>query len=161
MKLSIQFLLTTTILFGIVACSDDDSNEEQSNFTSQRLQFEILYQNENGVLGAVDDSTFVISNTQDWQQFLDDFNGGTTPPLRSDNFTRTNIDFNSHQMVVAIDSTRPSSGYSITIDSVVERSANIEVYLNRDTSGGPADIVLIPFIIAEIPASSKPVVFEN
>jgi hypothetical protein len=158
MKKKIPQNVITTLFLAIliVGCSDDNSNEPQSNFVNQQLPYNIIY--DYSQIGAPphQDSTFVISTEAEWQSFLT----SNSPFLRTDRFTTTNINFLVDQVVVAIDSTRFSDGYIIRIDSIVERQNDIAVYLKR-TGGGPGDIVVTPIVIAAITANPKPVTFEN
>jgi hypothetical protein len=104
--------------------------------------------------GTAVQSNSVISNQTDWQSLMDQLTTENTAT-----FTETNIDFNNFQLIVSIDSTRPNTGYSIDISSVIENPSNITVTINSVNSGSGFSVLCRPFEIVKIPKSTKPVVF--
>jgi hypothetical protein len=81
-------------------------------------------------------------------------------PANTNTFTETNIDFNNFQLLVAIDTERPDSGYSINISNITENETNITATVTSENSGSGFFVLSRPYHIVKIPRSTTPVIFQ-
>jgi len=163
MKFPTRFILTILVLIGFIACSDDDSNRIPTVLQSQQLQVDTIYKSlDDGELFQ-DQDFGIIQDDATWQQFLIEYNNGrTTPPLGSDRFSTTQIDFTQNLVMVLRDSIRSGHWYTIEVDSVVEYQTDVKVFLNRYRLDRPGPLFFSkPQYIGQIEDVGKPVVFKN
>jgi hypothetical protein len=163
-KKHVHNVLTTIFLaILIVACSEDDPEPAPTAFQPQHIAVDTIYQSlDDGEL-LPDQDFRIIEDDATWQQFLTEYNNGrTTPPLGSDRFNTTQIDFTQNLVFVLRDSLRPSHWFAIDVDSVIEYQSDVKVFLNRYEVVRPGPTFFSkPLFIGQMPDVGKPVVFEN
>ena len=143
-------LILSFILLLTISCSrnsDDNSN------TPQSITPILIGKGINS--GTAVQSNSVITNQSDWLLLMNQLT-----PENTNNFTETNIDFNNFQLIAIIDGTRPDSGFSINISSVIENATNITATINSVNNGSGFTVLSQPFEIIKITKSTKPVVFQ-
>jgi hypothetical protein len=147
-----KMLILSFILLLTVSCSknDEDTSVEPQVITPDlvakgHLNNNTIYTRQN----------IIISNNNDWQTLLSNFN--SIDNKITDTFKETNIDFNTYQIVVAIDVRNSSS--SVDVANIIENVNNITVTIKNIQMGVTNDVAL-PFHIVKIQKSTKPVVFE-
>ena len=97
-----------------------------------------------------------FNNEDEWNLFLEwSLPNSSTPPSVFDN-----IDFNNDTVIVCVDYSRPTNGFSIGFNSIIEYQNEIIVSINYIDNGGIAAHPSRPFIIVKIPKTEKPIVFE-
>ncbi|HZH69591.1 MAG TPA: hypothetical protein VFD80_03985, partial [Flavobacteriaceae bacterium] len=107
----------------------------------------------------VETEDFVIYDNESWEELyetLTPYSGQTI------DFEETEIDFDAYQILASFDEVRPYPGWVIDIESVIEKTNQIDVLVKvyQDYIG------LTPWStrqihIVKIPKSDKPVVFER
>jgi hypothetical protein len=148
-------LYSLFLLLVLASCSsDDDSKIASQSISPIEIGVGTLYGN--GSENIVQQNT-VITNQADWISVVNQMDLVNNT---SSGFTELNIDFNTYQILVAFDQVRPTGGFSIAIDTVVETENSIEATVNITGPGELATMVMTqPFHIIKIPISTKPVVF--
>jgi hypothetical protein len=161
---------THTLLFSLfisaflIACSEDDPEPDPVAFQPLRLALDTIFKvDDYGDLVDPDQDFEIITTDSDWQQYLTDFNNGrTTPPLPTDVFRTTQVDFTQNLVLELKDSIRPMSKHIIAIDSVIEEQQNVRVYLHRYRGPGAAtQFSARPMFIGTTAKTGKPIIFEN
>lgn len=106
---------------------------------------------------SVDDENeyLIVTNSIHWNQLRVKANYGS--------ITDTNVDFSQYTIIGCIDSVRSTGGYSIDIISVTEKEDEIDVKVEKSSSGaGAATLALTrPFHFVKVPKISKPVEFND
>ena len=105
--------------------------------------------------GTAVKSNLIITNQVDWVQLMN-----LLTPYNTNNFTQKEIDFTRFELLVSIDGTRPSTGYSIAISKVIENRSNITATVTSTFGGSGYTIFSQPFYIVKIPKLNKPIVFQ-
>ena len=102
----------------------------------------------------------VVYNSATWNDLVTKMNSVNNV---SDEFTETNIDFNTYSVIAVFDRVQGSSGYSVEITGVLDNGSNVIVELNYSQSAGSALTVMSqPFHIVKVPVldKNKSVIFE-
>ena len=136
-----------------ISCSTNNSSQPISNFTTQTITPTFIGKGINS--GTAIQSNFVITSQVNWLLLMDSLTSANTS-----NFTETNIDFNNFQLLVAIDNTRPDTGYSINISTIIENTTTISALVTSTNNGNGFSVLSRPFYIVKIPKSTKPVLFQ-
>ena len=102
----------------------------------------------------------VVYNSATWNDLVTKMNSVNNV---SDEFTETNIDFNTYSVIAVFDRVQGSSGYSVQITGVFDNSSNVIVKLNYSQSvGNVLPVMTQPFHIVKVAAldKKKSVIFE-
>jgi hypothetical protein len=145
-----KILLIGTFIFLALSCSESD---EKRSFVPQTITPILIGQGPSS--GASSQSNSVITNQTDWLALMT-----LLTPANTNTFTETNIDFNNFQLLVAIDTERPDSGYSINISNITENETNITATVTSENSGSGFFVLSRPYHIVKIPRSTTPVIFQ-
>lgn len=147
-------ILLCSIFFVTISCRDNHDDEQLEN--KNQINFQLIGKgNLTGNYTAQQNT--VITNTTQWNNFLNQIDGQNNHP--STDFTETNIDFNQFMVIVVIDAVYPNGGYSVDIMTVDENSQNIEVDVEKLLQGNVTTVVTQPYHIVKIPKILKPVIF--
>ncbi len=149
---NMKTLILSLILLLSIGCNknDDENSFETQNITpvlvgKGHLNYNTIYAQQN----------IVISNNNDWQTLLSNFNSIDNNITAT--FTETNMDFNNYQIIVAIDVKNRST--SVDITNIIEKTSNITVTIKNVQLGITQDVAC-PFHIVKIPKTTKPFVFQ-
>lgn len=146
-------LMTTAVAvmaFLMTSCERYPKNVEYSQIAMGVL-------NGNGAEN-LESQNIVITNTMEWENLIVrmDFRNNV-----SDSFIEKNIDFDKYMVIVAIDSIRPHSSYSITINQIREFKNNIRIDIVSRKGDAGYNVIVQPFHIVKMPRHSKDVIFES
>lgn len=148
-------ILLCSIFFVTISCRDNHDDEQLEN--KNQINFQLIGKgNLTGNYTAQQNT--VITNTTQWNNFLNQIDGQNNHP--STDFTETNIDFNQFMVIVVIDAVYPNGGHSVDIMTVDENSQNIEVDVEKLLQGNVTTVVTQPYHIVKIPKILKPVIFN-
>ncbi len=151
-----KFLSITLSLFFYFSCSQKVVN---NNMETQQTIVN-LYE---GVLTGAGEEGFtkeniVIQSVEEWKSFLLKLD---TVNKVSEAF-QTNIDFSKKSVIVAIDSVRNSTGFTIKINEVLQKSNALEIVI-KQSGPKPTDMVGMaitqPIHIVTINKTDKTIVF--
>ena len=70
------------------------------------------------------------------------------------------IDFDNFIIIAVIDSVRPNSGYTISIDKVQEQKKNIQIDIVYQQGNTGYNVMNQPFYIIKIPKYNKEIIFS-
>ena len=70
------------------------------------------------------------------------------------------IDFDNFIIIAVIDSVRPNSGYTISIDKVQEQKNNIQIDIVYQQGNTGYNVMNQPFYIIKIPKYNKEIIFS-
>ena len=143
-------LILSLVLILTISCTKNENDFESQTITpvlvgKGNLNYNSIYSKQN----------IVITNSNDWQTLLTNFNSINNNISTS--FTETNIDFNSYGIIVVIDAKNSST--SVDITNIMENTSDIAVTIENLKLGVTQDVAN-PFHIVKIPKSTKPVVFQ-
>ncbi len=97
-------------------------------------------------------SHYVIEDQQEFQQVWGKIEEGSPP----------DINFENHMVVAVFQGEKPTGGFEITIESVIEANGRLQVYV-QETAPGPDDMVTqaltYPYHMVRVDAAEKPVDF--
>jgi len=136
-----HLILIIALLLTLVSCNNDDNSI---------VAHELIKAGQISLTSPVPQSTSVKSQAE-WDQLSN---------LFYENYSE-NVDFNTHQLIIAFDEPRPDGGYSILIKSVTENNKNIIAKLKLHQSELATMMPIQPFCIVKIPKSNKPTIFMN
>jgi len=97
----------------------------------------------------------VIRNAAEWQNLLSAMNSYNNI---SESFAETDIDFEKFQLIVIIDSIRPSLS-EINITKIIENKSDLSVYVEKIPY--EATVITQPFCIVKIGKTNKNITFIN
>ncbi|WP_075341306.1 protease complex subunit PrcB family protein [Tenacibaculum agarivorans] len=146
--------LALTLLF-YVSCAQKVVN----NTTNEQLVVQNVYQ---GVMAGMEDGgekeNFVIQSVKEWKVFLAKLD---VMYKISEEF-ETTIDFSKKSVIVAIDSVRNTTGYTIKINEVLSKNKTLDIVIKR-TGPKPTDMVGMaitqPIHIITINKTDKKIIF--
>jgi len=146
--------LALTLLF-YVSCAQKVVN----NTTNEQLVVQNVY---HGVMTGMEEGgekeNFVIQSVKEWKIFLDKLD---VMHKVSEEF-ETTIDFSKKSVIVAIDSVRNTTGYTIKINEVLSKNKTLDIVIKR-TGPKPTDMVGMaitqPIHIITINKTDKKIVF--
>ena len=99
----------------------------------------------------------VIKTPQEWNDLLNAMNSVNN---MSDNFTETDIDFNSYLVIAVFDEVRGNSGCCINIANIIEYADSIVADVHSYIATSGFDVMNQPYYIAKIPVTNKNIVFN-
>lgn len=154
-----KIFLMAILSMVLINCNNDD-NEEQV-FTPQVITPILIAQGDGGGISIPDMNPYnnYFNNENDWDYFISNhfyaynYNPSYYPEME-------NIDFSNDTVIVCVDYSRPTNGFSIGFNSIIEYQNEIIVSINYIDNGGVAAHPSRPFIIVKIPKTEKPIVFE-
>jgi hypothetical protein len=137
-------------LFFMLSCNNDNDSCFQSTeiiFTEIGRGF--TEQNDNLA------KNLIITTETEWNIFLD-----YLPSEFVDNFNEININFNEFIIIAVITENQPNTGYSVSINEIIENKNSINVFSEIQYTGSGYTRIVQPFHIVKIPSTSKEIVFE-
>ncbi|MDY0089590.1 MAG: protease complex subunit PrcB family protein [Flavobacteriaceae bacterium] len=141
----------------LVSCNNDDNGKQ--SFIPQTITPVLIALSD--LLGVAifsipdeDQYNNYFNNENDWENFLNNNSALSFYPEIG------NIDFNNDIVIVCVDYTKPTFGYSIGFNSIIEYENEVIVSIKYEGNGGVATMPSRPFIIVKIPKTEKPIVFE-
>lgn len=102
-------------------------------------------------------NNIVINSDPEWNGFISNMNN---PNNLSMTFSETNIDFNNFTIIAVFDQPRPTGGYEITINNIIENYDNVTVNIIHNGNGDATQMPTHPYYIVKTPKITKPVVFQ-
>ncbi len=150
-------LLPAVLLLFIVALSG--CNGSEPNFPIN-IEYSTVGKGELYGNGAenLKPQTIVITNSIEWENLIVQMDSHNNV---SDSFIEKNIDFDKYMVIVAIDSIRPHSGYSINIDKIQEFKNKVQADIIYEQSEAGYSVMTQPFIIVKTSKYSKEVIFTS
>ena len=99
----------------------------------------------------------VIKNAAEWQNLISSMDSHSNT---SNSFVEKKIDFDNFIIIAVIDSVRPNSGYTISIDKVQEQKKNIQIGIVYQQGNTGYNVMNQPFYIIKIPKYNKEIIFS-
>jgi len=151
----------------LISCGNDDNNvtnnNEPTTFDPQNVEFTLIVKDEGSVSRQNQESIFlngrqniVFYSVSEWELFLEEFSD-----YELDSFTEINIDFETNQIIVAIDEIKFSGGWSVEITTITEFENEIMANVVYSYIGNDTQVMSQPYHIVKIPKLDKPVVFDT
>ena len=134
----------------MLCCNNDNDSNYQSTkiiFTEIGLGFTEL--NDNLA------QNLIIATETEWNILLDNL-----PSEFVDNFNEININFNEFIIIALITENQPNTGYSVSINEIIENKNSINVFSEIQYVGSGYTAIVQPFHIVKIPSTNKEIVFE-
>ena len=134
----------------MLCCNNDNDSNYQSTkiiFTEIGLGFTEL--NDNLA------KNLIIATETEWNILLDNL-----PSEFVDNFNEININFNEFIIIALITENQPNTGYSVSINEIIENKNSINVFSEIQYVGSGYTAIVQPFHIVKIPSTNKEIVFE-
>ena len=134
----------------MLCCNNDNDSNYQSTkiiFTEIGLGFTEL--NDNLA------QNLIIATETEWNILLDNL-----PSEFVDNFNEININFNEFIIIALITENQPNTGYSVSINEIIENKNSINVFSEIHYIGSGYAAIVQPFHIVKIPSTNKEIVFE-
>ena len=134
----------------MLCCNNDNDSNYQSTkiiFTEIGLGFTEL--NDNLA------QNLIIATETEWNILLDNL-----PSEFVDNFNEININFNEFIIIAVITENQPNTGYSVSINEIIENKNSINVFSEIQYKGSGYTRIVQPFHIVKIPSTNKEIVFE-
>ena len=140
-------------IFLATSCSGDDDNQTAQSTTVTFTEIGKGVLEGNGEEGIIQ-SNMVINNITDWQNLITQMNSFNNV---TDNFSETNIDFSTHQIIAIFKEVKPTN-CEVEISSITENDNNLSVSVVETEYD--FTVVTQPFHIVKIPITDKPIEFE-
>ena len=134
----------------MLCCNNDNDSNYQSTkiiFTEIGLGFTEL--NDNLA------QNLIIATETEWNILLDNL-----PSEFVDNFNEININFNEFIIIAVITENQPNTGYSVSVNEIIENKNSINVFSEIHYVGSGYTRIVQPFHIVKIPSTNKEIVFE-
>jgi hypothetical protein len=97
----------------------------------------------------------IIATETEWNILIDNL-----PSEFVDNFNEININFNEFIIIAVITENQPNTGYSVSVNEIIENKNSINVFSEIQYTGSGYTRIVQPFHIVKIPSTSKEIVFE-
>ena len=97
----------------------------------------------------------IITTETEWNILMDNL-----PSEFVDNFNEININFNEFIIIAVITENQPNTGYSVSVNEIIENKNSINVFSEIQYTGSGYTRIVQPFHIVKIPSTSKEIVFE-
>ena len=147
MKYSILIGLSIVVSF---ACNKKDNLPLMLTL----INADVLYADGEENISA---GNLIVENEQDWEDLLEKIDAVNS---ESENFTETEIDFETYWVIACFDKVRGASGYSITISALEETKNDVKLHVKRNSPDGiNASVITQPYYLAKIPKTKKEIVF--
>ena len=134
----------------MLCCNNDNDSNYQSTkiiFTEIGLGFTEL--NDNLA------QNLIIATETEWNILLDNL-----PSEFVDDFNEININFNEFIIIAVITENQLNTGYSVSINEIIENKNSINVFSEIQYVGIGYTAIVHPFHIVKIPSTNKEIVFE-
>ena len=97
----------------------------------------------------------IITTETEWNILMDNL-----PSEFVDNFNEININFNEFIIIAVITENQPNTGYSVSVNEIIENKNSINVFSEIHYIGSGYAAIVQPFHIVKIPSTNKEIVFE-
>ena len=130
------------------------SNDNDSIYQSTKIIFTEIGQ---GFTELNDNlaQNLIITTETEWNILIDNL-----PSEFVDNFNEININFNEFIIIAVITENQPNTGYSVSINEIIENKNSINVFSEIQYVGSGYTPIVQPFHIVKIPSTNKEIVFE-
>ena len=130
------------------------SNDNDSIYQSTKIIFTEIGQ---GFTELNDNlaQNLIITTETEWNILMDNL-----PSEFVDNFNEININFNEFIIIALITENQPNTGYSVSINEIIENKNSINVFSEIQYVGSGYTAIVQPFHIVKIPSTNKEIVFE-
>lgn len=130
------------------------SNDNDSIYQSTKIIFTEIGQ---GFTELNDNlaQNLIITTETEWNILMDNL-----PSEFVDNFNEININFNEFIIIAVITENQPNTGYSVSVNEIIENKNSINVFSEIQYTGSGYTRIVQPFHIVKIPSTSKEIVFE-
>ncbi len=150
MKKALFFVLVSIVFF---ACSNDNDDKI--------IAIELIEIGKGNLFGngdeGIDQQNLIITDENSWIELMDQMNSVN---IVTDDFTETNIDFSSYQIIAVFDEIKGNGGHSLSLN-VTQNSNNIIVsIIDVVPQGNSTAIMTQPYNIIKIPNSNLPILFQ-
>jgi len=164
MKTILKIAILSMVL---ISCGSDDNNvpnnnNEPTTFEPHNVEFTLIIKDEGSVSRQNQESVFLngrqnilFSSASEWELFLEEFSD-----YELGNFTEINIDFETNQIIVAIDEIKSTGGWSVEITTITEFENEIMTNVVYSDIGNDVQVMTQPYHIVKIPKLDKPVNFS-
>jgi len=148
----------------LINCSNNDNNNVPTTFEPQNIDFinigkgHNLYYRTDENENSLEIQKIVFTNSSEWNVFLSKISNNEVSK-----FTETDIDFTTYQVIVIIDSWRPSYGWYIDINTITELENEIKVKITsiENEKEHLLTVMTQPYHIVKIPKTDKNVVLDD
>lgn len=145
-------ILSFMLFFVLLSCS----RNEEPTFTPKNIPFTTLGKSFMTSYQTIPQQNIVITNQAQWTNLLNQITPLTWQPL-----TTTNVDFTTDIVIAVLDNNdRPHSGFSITINSIIENENHVVVDFSTMGSQNGYAVLTQPYHIVKIPRQAKPFIFQ-
>ena len=129
------------------------SNDNDSIYQSTKIIFTEIGQ---GFTELNDNlaQNLIITTETEWNILMDNL-----PSEFVDNFNEININFNEFIIIALITENQPNTGYSVSVNEIIENKNSINVFSEIQYTGSGYTRIVQPFHIVKIPSTSKEIVF--
>ena len=130
------------------------SNDNDSIYQSTKIIFTEIGQ---GFTELNDNlaQNLIITTETEWNILIDNL-----PSEFVDNFNEININFNEFIIIAVITENQPNTGYSVSVNEIIENKNSINVFSEIQYTGSGYTRIVQPFHIVKIPSTNKEIVFE-
>lgn len=130
------------------------SNDNDSIYQSTKIIFTEIGQ---GFTELNDNlaQNLIITTETEWNILMDNL-----PSEFVDNFNEININFNEFIIIAVITENQPNTGYSVSVNEIIENKNSINVFSEIQYTGSGYTRIVQPFHIVKIPSTNKEIVFE-
>lgn len=142
-------LIFISLLF-LFSCCKRDQNKYPREITPILIGKGNISGNEN-----ITKENLVINSQNEFNVILNKMQDYTVNSL-----TETSIDFDNYTVLAVFDTIKPTYGFYITIETIVENTDSVIVSIVKDGTLTATLEVAQPFHIVKIPKTSKPIVFH-
>lgn len=97
----------------------------------------------------------IIATETEWNILIDNL-----PSEFVDNFNEININFNEFIIIAVISENQPNTGYSVSVNEIIENKNSINVFSEIHYEGSGYTAIVQLFHIVKIPSTNKEIVFE-
>ena len=130
------------------------SNDNDSIYQSTKIIFTEIGQ---GFTELNDNlaQNLIITTETEWNILMDNL-----PSEFVDNFNEININFNEFIIIAVITENQPNTGYSVSVNEIIENKNSINVFSEIQYVGSGYAAIVQPFHIVKLPSTNKEIVFE-
>lgn len=121
------------------------------------ITFETVDEGQNGVV--TERKNYIIKSDVEWKDLWGLVHGAEQPMPEA-----PNIDFSQYRILVAFQGERPSGGYKIQFNTVVDTGGALEVFVKEQEPGegcATTAVMTAPYQIVKIPKSDKSLISHS
>jgi hypothetical protein len=130
------------------------SNDNDSIYQSTKIIFTEIGQGFTELNDNLAQNLIITSETE-WNILMVNL-----PSEFVDNFNEININFNEFIIIAVITENQPNTGYSVSVNEIIENKNSINVFSEIQYTGSGYTRIVQPFHIVKIPSTNKEIVFE-